>query len=303
MFKTKSIIAYRASEGEALPSFEKITAAVESKPLMPIAAHDEFTVGFVAPVSGGEQAVSVESLTVICFQKDSKVLTSSAIKKLLQEKVEKIEAREMRKLPSKERSRLKDEIIFDLLPNALVVSKKMYAVFDHNRGILFVCASSASAAEEVLSALRNALGSLAIVPFGATATRPQGVMTPWVEHGIDDDRFTLDDEVHLASAEQEGGIIRAKHQAIDSDEIRAHIKNGKQVEKLGLGFGDECYLLIDSNLNVKNLMLTDFVQEKKAMSDLSIELEMFQSDVLIEFDVIGRLYDAIGKNFGVPDYE
>lgn len=71
---------------------------------------------------------------MLCGKKEEKVVPGSVVNEMLQERISEIEEREARKLPAKERNRLKDELIFELLPRAFSFSKKTYAYIDSQGG-------------------------------------------------------------------------------------------------------------------------------------------------------------------------
>lgn len=77
----------------------------------------------------------------------------------LKEKVDEIEAQQMRKVYKKERDQLKDEIVQTLLPRAFIRRSSTFAAIAPSLGLILVDSASAKKAEDLLSTLREALGS------------------------------------------------------------------------------------------------------------------------------------------------
>src|SRR5690606_5362123 len=120
-----------------------------------------------------------------------------------------------------ERQTLKDDIIFSLLPQALAKSSYDYAFIDKNNSRLVVNVASAKRAEELISALRECLGTLKLVPLSVQKT-PAQAMTSWLRNGKVSNHFTLGEECELQSA-KDGRVIRCKKQDLTAHEILNHL--------------------------------------------------------------------------------
>ena len=88
----------------------------------------------------------------------------SVVRDALKEKVDEIEAQQMRKVYKKERDQLKDEIVQTLLPRAFIRRSSTFAAIAPSLGLILVDSASAKKAEDLLSTLREALGSPAGTP-------------------------------------------------------------------------------------------------------------------------------------------
>jgi len=129
-------------------------------------SQDLQSVGLVSPLGkhGEMLSHSVAECVVFCVKKQDKVLPASVVNELLNDRIEEIEEEQARKVYRKERAQLKDELMMDLLPKAFTKSRLTYAYIDKKQQWLVVNSSSATAAEEVINVLRNALGSFSLVP-------------------------------------------------------------------------------------------------------------------------------------------
>ena len=109
---------------------------------------------------------------------------------------------------------------------------------DARDGWLVVDSSSRKVAEQVVTRIREALGSFPAVPL-APEVSPRAVMTDWLADGNLPAGFALGDECELRDpATATGAVVRARRQDMDSEEVREHLRNGKQVFSLGLVFDD-----------------------------------------------------------------
>lgn len=266
---------------------------------------EEFTMGFVPPV----QTLFAEQLPnraiAICLEKIEKIIPAAAVKDLLAKRIDEIETKENRKLPNKERTLLKDEIILSILPTALTKATRTHAYLDFVNRIIVVDSSSAKRAEELLSHLRKALGSLPVTPLSSEIF-PETLMTNWVSRAQPSpDYFNLESELQLTGIES--GKITLKDVDPETEEVRAHLDFGMQVTKLGLTFEDRLSFVLTDTLQFKKLKFLDLVQ-----ADLNSQLNSvsgfdqvsdFQVTAMIQAAEIRKLLDALNEEllFRIPD--
>lgn len=277
----KNLAVYRFTEPFELKA-DELEQKLQQQPFRACGSHDEFSFGWTAPLGRASDALvhANNGFFMLCGKKEEKVVPSSVINEMLQERISEIEEREARRLPAKERSRLKDELIFELLPRAFSFSKKTYAYIDSLGGWLVVDAASAKKAEDLLSQLRKCLGSLPVVPLTATA-KPAGVMTQWLTDNASPEDILIEDECELRSPEEEGAIIRCKRHDLALPEIKNHLDSGKQVIKLAMSWAERLSFVLDENLAVKRLKFLDLIQEQAADIEAFDETEQFDADFSI----------------------
>lgn len=278
----KNLALYRFTEPFTLAT-EDLEQKLADKQFRPCSSHDEFSMGWTSPVGNTvEQLVhSSNGFVMLCLKKEEKVIPAAVINEMLQEKVAEKEDQEARKLSRKERTALKDELIFELLPRAFSFSKKTFAYIDPKGGWIIVDAASAKKAEDLLSYLRKCLGSLPVVPAN-TVDQPVTVMTQWlVDQSTTPKDLVIEDECELRSPEEEGSIIRCKRQNLALPEITNHLDSGKQVIKLAVNWTDRLSFIVDENLAVKRLKFLDLIQDQVTDTDTEDEVASFDVDFSI----------------------
>ena len=274
----KNLALYRFTEPFTLAA-DELEEKLNDKRFRPCGSHDEFSFGWTSPIGNvSEQLIHASNgFMMLCLKKEEKVIPAAVINEMLQEKVAEKEEQEARKLSKKERTTIKDELIFELLPRAFSFSKKTYAYIDPKGGWMVVDAASAKKAEDLLSHLRKCLGSLPVVPVN-TVDKPTVIMTQWLtdSNSIVKD-LLVEDECELRSTEDEGSIIRCKRHNLALPEITNHLDNGKQVIKLALNWTDRLSFILDENLAIKRLKFLDLIQDQ--VSDAETDDEVAQFDV------------------------
>ncbi len=272
----KNLSIFRLTEAFSLTA-EELEEKLEALVFRPCGSHDEFSLGWVSPIGKAAPLVhSANGFMMICTKKEERVLPASVLNEMVQEKIAETEEEQGRKLSKKERTTIKDELIFELLPRAFTFSRKLYAYIDVQGGFLVVDSASANKAEDLLSLLRKCLGSLPAVPLN-TVEKPIATMTEWLLTQQTPDDLTIEDECELRDPEETGGVIRCKRHDLSLPEIKNHLDIGKQVIKLALNWDDRISFILDENLSVKRLKFLDLIQDQ--VTEINVEDEAARFDV------------------------
>jgi len=294
----KNLSIFRLTETFTLSPAE-LEQKLEALRFRPCGIHEEFTLGWTSPLGkASEQLVHcANGFMMLCGKKEEKVLPAAVVNELVQEKILESEDQQGRKLSKKERTAVKDELIFELLPKAFSFSRKIYAYIDPKDGWIVVDAASAKGAEDLLSLLRKCLGSLPAVPLN-TLDKPVTVMTQWLMSNQAPDDITIEDECELRSPNEEGGIIRCKRHDLALPEIKNHLDTGKEVIKLAISWADRLSFVLDENLSVKRLRFLELIQDQAADVETENEAELFDADFSIMSMELANFLTRLLELFG-----
>jgi recombination associated protein RdgC len=276
----KNLSIFRLTEAFTLTA-EELEEKLEALVFRPCGSHEDFSLGWVSPIGKAAPLVhSANGFMMICTKKEERVLPASVLNEMMQEKIEETEEAEGRKLSKKERTAIKDELIFELLPRAFTFSRKLYAYIDVKGGFLVVDSGSSKNAEDLLSLLRKCLGSLPAVPLN-TVEKPIATMTEWLISQQTPKDISIEDECELRAPEEAGGVIRCKRHDLSLPEIKNHLDIGKQVIKLALNWDDRLSFILDENLSVKRLKFLDLIQDQVTETHTGDEAARFDVDFSI----------------------
>lgn len=300
----KNIRAYRFTRS-FLCSSDVLETALANAAFTPCGSQDLMKYGWVSPLGNlSEQLVyAAQGVMMICAKKEEKVIPSTMIKEKVSEKVAELVAKEARNVGRKERIKIKEEVVFSLLPKALSKTSLIHAYIDPKKGWLVTDAASAPRAEEFLSALRAALGTLSLVPFKCQQD-PESVMTQWLlDQMSKPDNLAFGAEAEL-SDHQEGGVVLCKRQNLTSAEIQGHLAAGMQVTKLALIWRDGVEFLLDDQLALKRVKFLDSITDLADVEievDSSVPLEQFAAEFSVMTFELGELLNEIAEIFGGVD--
>lgn len=296
----KNLRLYRLTEQWTLTP-EELNERLGEFSFNPCGNLDMMRYGWVPPLGrhGSEYVHAAGGYIMICAKKQEKILPAAVVNEQLEEKAIAISEAESRSVGRKERQTLKDEIIFSLLPKAFTKSSLDFAYIATQEGLIVVNASSAKRAEDLLSALREALGSLRAIPV-TPKNIPTQVMTHWLRDAQLPPEFELREECEL-QAGKDGRVIRCKNQDLYADEIRSHLDSGMFVNKVAITWKETIHCIIDDQLAIKRLKFEDKIQEQANDRNPESKAEQFDADFAIMTLELKTFIGALLKAFGGED--
>lgn len=293
----KNLRIYRLTDGFKYTP-EELNEALAKFEFEPCGNLEPLKYGWTQPLGreGNEYVHAANGYTMLCAKRQEKVLPSSIVKEILDEKVAEISDREGRFVGRKEKQDLKEEITFSLMPKAFVKSSYDFAYIDPKKDLIVVNTSSANRAEELLSALREALGSLKVVPL-TPLTAPRSILTGWLTGGDIPKGIEIGEECELSSLD-EGRSVKFKHQDLWVEEVGRHIESGLQVSKLAINWKDSIECLIDEQLCFKRIKYGNEITEKADDHSSDTAVEQFDIEFSIMTLELSAFIDAMIDAFG-----
>ena len=167
--------------------------------------------------------INSKNLFQMLVCKQERVLPGAVIKKLVAEKVAAVEKEQNRKLLARERRLIKDEVIIGALPKAFLKDTFINVLFDLKAGFLYVGTSSEKNADSVVSLIREAIGSMPVMP--AMADICEDSTRSLIAGGkiLTGEKLTM---VHPLGLNK----VTLNGVGINDDEYEALIKNGYRIE-------------------------------------------------------------------------
>ena len=232
----------------------------------------------------------------ISLRQEDKVLPASAIREILDEKIHEIQSTDGRNVGRKEKMDLKEQITDDLLPRAFTRSKYTEAVIDVPGQLLIVNQSNSNKAENLVSKLRQALGSLPTT-LPRTNVSPTSLMTQWLEQGEAAGNFELDSDCTLVGVGDNAPILKVKRQDVTAEEIKNHLEHGKICTQLGLVWNEQIRFILNENLSFQRIQYLDMLQEEAANQGDDME-SLFTASQIIMTQNISLMIQELFENLG-----
>ncbi|MBA6413869.1 recombination-associated protein RdgC [Parahaliea sp. F7430] len=294
----KNLRAYRLTSPFDL-SAEKLEQQLAEREFQPCSPAQPLSLGWVPALGDGTAALvhAVNGRYLLRLKREEKILPSTVVRELLDEKVEAIEAEQGRKVYRKERLTLKDEIVQDCLPRAFSRSNSTYAYIDTRSSWVFVDAATASRAEELLNLLRECIGSFPVV-LPQVNSAPMATMSAWLVHQNLPADFTLGEECELREPGDEGGVVRCRGVDLLGEEVEAHLNAGKQVARLALQWEERLSLVIAEDLCLRRLKFSDELMKENEDLPEADQAARLDADFTLMSEAISALQERVMALFG-----
>lgn len=225
---------------------------LSARPLRPCGPFDMTSRGWVAVTPGGRLLHTVNQQHMIALGVDEKLLPGSIIRQVAQERAQ-IQAQEQGFPVGRKQMRdLRAKVGDELRARAFTRRRMTRAWLDPSAGWFVVDAASLPRAEMVVETLSDTLGSFAPQSV-ETARSPQAAMAAWLLRGEAPERFSIDDELELQSADKSKSSVKYTRHPLDGKEIRGHLAAGKFPTRLGLTWNDRIAFVLTDKIQIKRL--------------------------------------------------
>jgi recombination associated protein RdgC len=233
-----------------------------------------------------------------------RMLPGATIREHVFAKCKKIEDRENRKCYAKERAQIRDEVMAELLPKAFI--KHSYIPMLVIGDLLVVDTSSAKKAEDALSTLRDAMGSLPVRPISYTCDMV-GMMTAMVDQDDAYDHLSPGQRTKLMDSE--GAQITVKDLDLNSEAITEHRNAGFKPHELQMYLhdrDDESILMtftLTDKLIFKGVKFPDLVLDKAKNEADGDAAAYYDASLFIFCDIVRNLVKTFDEAVEEVVYE
>lgn len=271
--------------------------------LKPCGPQDMASQGWISPFSiHNDELYCLQSgeAQLFTFAIEEKILPAAVVNQQLQDKVSQIKADTGNKPGRKQQTDMKQEILFDLLPQAFTKLKKMGAYIDNSHKLMIVDSASQNPAENLVSQLRQTLGSFKATAFGESSAMAT-VLTKWITDGHAEGGLEFGSNLVLETLDEAKSVIRAKNVNYLTDEMQRHIDNGYLVTQIGLVFNDRIEFTLTHDFAIKSLKFTDLVLDQLEHESIESEEQLLDSRFTLMSLELKELYAALFNIFPKPE--
>lgn len=267
----------------------------------PCAGLDTHRLGWVPPAGRDTTQLvhAADGRMMVCLRREDRVLPASVIRDHVDAKADAIAAQESRPVGRKEKQRIKDEVITDLLPRAFTRSSHLFAYIDPAAQWVVIDSGTSKRAEELLSVMRETLGTLRVRPLAVTRA-PGPVMTRWLERSPPAG-FALGDECELKEPVDNGGVMRGRRIDLAGPEVRSHLDAGMQVGRLAIEWQQRIGCILCDDLGVRRLRFLDLVMDEASDVEADDALARFDADFALMGMELARFIPAVIDTLGGLD--
>lgn len=291
-FKNLAVYRLPAKTQLDIPGLEEQLAKLT---LQPCGAMDRETLGWVSPRGDERLLHVVNGQVMIALGMEQKLLPSSVVNQIAQEKAEEIAEQQGYQVGKKQMRELKEQVTDELLPRAFSRRRITWAWIDPVNGWLVVDAASPAKAEVVLEALSKTVTDLPVKTLHLERS-PGAAMTDWLLANEAPAGFSIDQDLELRVPDETRATVRYVRHDLEGEEIREHISAGKQATKLGMTWADRVSFVLGEQMEIKRLTFLDILKEQSEQGEnadeqFDIDFALMSGEVA---KLLADLVDALG---------
>lgn len=244
--------------------------------------------GFAPPYEFSDQMViTAQNSWKIQLRKEKKLLPASVLRQESKRRIKEIEEKEYRQLSAKDKKALKQRVLDELLPRAFSQIFTIEGIYIRDKGFLLVNQAQANKREELLSHLRQALGSFeaALILCKKTAT---DLMSQWLldSNSLPND-LAIGNYCELKNIANIKSVSRFVNQDIQSKEVIGILEKDHFVSQLALIWQDKLRFILCEDFSLKNIQYLEKQQLMEIEPNDILTLQwLFSQDLTLLYEVL-----------------
>lgn len=237
---------------------------------------------------------------MLLFYREEKVVISSFVKRRVQERVDEIESNEARKVYTKERHQIRDDIVSKLLPAAQTRMWQAPVIF-FSSGFVAIGAVGRNA-DIVAAEIRDILGTFPIQRL-RTKHSSASVLTAIAKAQAEDDfdRFQITSDFQFQATTERPSVARCKNTDITDDNVQGLLTD-KVVSHAAMRWADKVSFKIDPKMDIRSLRVDDAVFEGREDEEEELDYDHARiASMIIEYTLVNQMLHELVELHGGPE--
>ncbi|MDF1759731.1 MAG: recombination-associated protein RdgC [Coxiellaceae bacterium] len=257
------------------------------------------SVGWQSPFGKGSEVMihATQGYWLMSLAKQERLLPASVIKEHLDERIEQIRQKQERNVYAKEKQSLKEEIEFQLLPQAFTRNQSYTLYLDIKQKWLYVGVTNTTVCQQLLELLNKTFGGFK-ADLVETELTISNEMTRWLHDNRWPKGFVIERDCEMFDQEHEKNIVRFSQQNLAAKEVIAHLDHGKKLSKLSLSWQDRISFTVDTNLSVSKIKFLDIIEEQRKDAFCDTKEQQLDADFTITCLEFANWFPALLELFG-----
>jgi recombination associated protein RdgC len=236
---------------------EALAEKLEAQRFTPCSSLERERHGFTPAFEQESLVRKVKDVFWLQIMSEVKPVPGSVVKRLLRERITKVEKEEGRKVGRKEQKELKEDVIDELVAKAVPVQSTMTIMLDTKAGLMVISSTSNKKVELALSLLGRCLDNLNASRMQFAKTIP-GQMSELL---LDEDTsiFVTDSSLVLKGPGSPAATVRFAQHSLAGPEIITHLNAGLRPVALELAWKERMSFVLSENFEIKNINFLELV--------------------------------------------
>jgi DNA recombination-dependent growth factor C len=275
---------------------DTLEAALEKNIFRPGNTQEMQSLGWVAPREDSGLVYALNGQYLLSLRADKKLLPATVINQVARARILDIEEQQGFKPGRKQTKEIKEQITDELLPKAFSIYRDTRVWIDPKNHWLVIDAAAAAKCDEVLGVLAKTIDPFPVAPLYVERS-PASAMTDWLISDEPPAGFSIDQDTELRSTSESRAAVRYVRQSIEIEDVRKHVKAGKQCTRLALTWADRVSFMLTDGLDIKRVSPLDILKEGQENASHN-EGEQFDSDMALMTGELAGLIAALVESLG-----
>ena len=262
---------------------------------VPESSNELLRQGWYSPRGNGQLVHTVNKQMLILLGTEKKLLPNSVINQVAKAKAAELEEAQGFAPGKKAMKELKERVADELLPRAFSIRSNIWTWIDPVNGWLVVDAASPAKADDVIKLLLKAVDRMPLESLRVQRS-PVAVMTAWLETDEAPVGFTVDQDTELRATGESKAAVRYVKHTLEPDDIRRHIKQGKQCTRLAMTWNDKISFVLTEQLAIKGIKPLDVIKENEAST--RNDEERFDGDMMLMTGELAKMLADVVEALG-----
>jgi recombination associated protein RdgC len=291
----KLIKACRVYAAE-LPPVNELEPLLEANKFTELTEQQGHGAGFIT-LPNGKYILDFDCGFAFKLRYDEKILPTAVVNSHAAKRIEEIEDEEGRKLPKKERARIKEEVLCSLLPVAFIKEQTITCFYWKKDNLLIVPTAGTKLADIVTSRLIRSVGSIKTRTIHVDGVKQSlnVKLRNYLENEINDSGFEFDSTVKLKADEGRVTTIKGAYLSEAKEGIIEAMDQGAWVVELGLST-ESMFFRLSHDFVIRGVSIFDEGDEPEFEDDL----DSFQFHAGLQTTLMA---DAILKLMALFEYK
>lgn len=297
----KAITCYSLTDFPKL-SVAELEDALSAQRFTPCGELDRERHGFTPAFEQQTLVRKTDDVLWLQVMSEKKPVPGKVVKRLLAERVAKIEKEEVRKVGKKEKKDLKEMVIDELVAKAHPVQSTVTVMIDLKAQRLLVGAVSNKICELVMSLMLRCIDGFAPkrMEFGAKVTKQMANLL------LDEDtsQFETDSSLVLKGPGTPATTVSFAKHSLASNQIIAHMNAGLRPVSLEMSLGQRVSFVLTDTFGIKRINYLDLVTSEFESAKPEDADELTDAILLVQVGELRKVIDGLLMWVGqAPDEE
>lgn len=291
----RNLRLYRLS-GTWPESEAALSELLERAAFKPCAAYSERSAGWEPPTGEDDDPLCrrVGGADLLRLRVQTRLLPAAAVNEALEERVEVFRGRMQRDPGRTEKRQLKDEVIAELMPRALLKSERVRGFCLLQDKLIGIDTASAATAERFLDTLRDALGSLPVTPL--EFKQPVGALLTRIFLGDGPPTLRPGRECRMQDAAAGAATVSWMDIDLTDADVQRHVRHGLKITRLGVQFEELLSCVVDEDGVLRKIKLAgmDAVEDREDEDPLA----RLDAEFVLLTGVYRRFLEVLRRELG-----